>query len=228
LTKALILAGGEGVRLRPLTYSVPKPLLPIKGKPILEIIIENLSSFGINEIILATGYRSYMIEAYFLNGSRHNVKIDYLVEETQMGTAAPLKLLESDVGEQLLVMNGDVLTDLNYKELLSFHSCSGSNLTICVTSFKYKVPYGIVKYDSSHLLIGIAEKPIEKHMVNAGIYVVNSELISLIPKGKKYNMTDLIVDTKKNKKRVCVFEIKGKWVDIGLMDDYQRANKSGH
>ncbi|MCL5985033.1 MAG: sugar phosphate nucleotidyltransferase [Actinobacteria bacterium] len=224
--KALILAGGEGVRLRPLTYSVPKPLLPIKGKPILEIIIERLASFGIDDFILATGYRSYMIEAYFLNGSRYNVKITYQIEQKRMGTAAPLKFINSDTREPILVMNGDVLTDLDFKELIDFHLGSASDLTFCTARYKVKILYGVVDCANDNSFLDIVEKPVKKFMVNAGIYIVNPELISIIPESKPFNMTDLIIKAKELGKRVLVYEIRGKWIDIGLMDDYRRANKT--
>jgi NDP-sugar pyrophosphorylase family protein len=225
--KALILAGGEGVRLRPLTYSIPKPLLPIKEKPILEIIIERLASFGIKEIILATGYKSYMIEAYFIDGSRHGVKIDYIVEKKRMGTAASLKSLNGLIIDPILVLNGDVITDLDFNVLYEFHKSSGSELTVCVVRYKVKIPYGVVRYDNLNSFIGLDEKPIKKFMVNAGIYIVDPTLIRLIPEDVVFDMTDLIASAKKLNKKIAVFEITDRWIDIGLVENYNQINKYG-
>jgi NDP-sugar pyrophosphorylase family protein len=225
--KALILAGGEGVRLRPLTYSIPKPLLPIKEKPILEIIIERLASFGIKEIILATGYKSYMIEAYFVDGSRHGVKIDYIVEKKRMGTAASLKSLNGLIIDPILVLNGDVITDLDFNVLYEFHKSSGSELTVCVVRYKVKIPYGVVRYDNLNSFIGLDEKPIKKFMVNAGIYIVDPTLIRLIPEDVVFDMTDLIASAKKLNKKIAVFEITDRWIDIGLVENYNQINKYG-
>jgi NDP-sugar pyrophosphorylase family protein len=225
--KALILAGGEGVRLRPLTYSIPKPLLPIKEKPILEIIIERLASFDIKEIILATGYKSYMIEAYFIDGSRHGVKIDYIVEKKRMGTAASLKSLNGLIIDPILVLNGDVITDLDFNVLYEFHKSSGSELTVCVVRYKVKIPYGVVRYDNLNSFIGLDEKPIKKFMVNAGIYIVDPTLIRLIPEDVVFDMTDLIASAKKLNKKIAVFEITDRWIDIGLVENYNQINKYG-
>jgi NDP-sugar pyrophosphorylase family protein len=225
--KALILAGGEGVRLRPLTYSIPKPLLPIKEKPILEIIIERLASFGIKEIILATGYKSYMIEAYFIDGSRHGVKIDYIVEKKRMGTAASLKSLNGLIIDPILVLNGDVITDLDFNVLYEFHKSSGSELTVCVVRYKVKIPYGVVRYDNLNSFIGLDEKPIKKFMVNAGVYIVDPTLIRLIPEDVVFDMTDLIASAKKLNKKITVFEITDRWIDIGLVENYNQINKYG-
>ena len=225
--KALILAGGEGVRLRPLTYSIPKPLLPIKEKPILEIIIERLASFGIKEIILATGYKSYIIEAYFIDGSRHGVKIDYIVEKKRMGTAASLKSLNGLIIDPILVLNGDVITDLDFNVLYEFHKSSGSELTVCVVRYKVKIPYGVVRYDNLNSFIGLDEKPIKKFMVNAGIYIVDPTLIRLIPEDVVFDMTDLIASAKKLNKKIAVFEITDRWIDIGLVENYNQINKYG-
>ncbi|CAI6084366.1 nucleotidyltransferase family protein [Cohnella sp. JJ-181] len=219
----VIMAGGLGTRLSPLTDSTPKPLLHVGGKPLLETILENFIASGFVNFYLSVNYKSEMVESYFQDGSRWGVQIRYIRENQRMGTAGALSLLEELPTEPLLVMNGDLLTKVSFNQLLEFHQSHKALATMCVRNYEYQVPYGVVNVDKHHL-VGLVEKPKQHYFVNAGIYVLNPEVIRQIPRDIFYDMTTLFEALMADKQETCVFPLREYWLDIGRMDDYERAN----
>lgn len=218
----VIMAGGMGTRLKPLTESCPKPLLRIGGKPILEIILESFKSQGFTKFFIAVNYRSEMIEDYFGNGTLLGLEIKYLREQSMLGTAGALRLLQETPSKPMIVMNGDLLTKVNFRHLLDYHAEFNAKATICVREYDVEVPFGIVEVQDNRL-VALQEKPIQKFFVNAGIYVINPEIIDTIPSGVNYDMTTLFEQLVSRKELPAVFPIREYWLDIGQIDDYRRA-----
>ncbi len=222
--KAVILAGGEGTRLRPLTYSIPKPLLPIGRKPILEISIERLKEHGFWDIILTVEYKAELIKAYFRDGSNLGVNITYFQEGRFLGTAGPVKAVEHFLGnEPFITMNGDLLTDLDFSEMYSAHLDKAAELTMATTVYNTKLPYGVVDMLDDEI-VSIREKPELEFMVNAGIYVVSPSVLDIIPKNGYYDMPDLIQTLIDQGRKVEIYHINGEWQDLGTMESYEEAN----
>jgi dTDP-glucose pyrophosphorylase len=220
----VLMAGGLGMRLRPLTEDCPKPLLKIGDKPILEIILENFIDHGFYRFCLTVNYKSDMIKAYFGDGTKWGVEISYIDESTRMGTAGSLSLLDESIGDEpVLVMNGDLLTKVNFHQLLDYHKETKAHATMCVRDYDYQVPYGVIK-TIDHRLIAIEEKPIQRFYVNAGIYVLSPEAINMVPKQSFFDMPTLFEDIIQQKQEASVFPIREYWLDIGRMDDFNRAN----
>lgn len=218
----VLMAGGLGRRLQPLTNDCPKPLLKIGNKPILETIIKNFVGYGFRRFYISINYKAEMVKEYFKDGSRWGVEICYIHEDKPMGTAGCLGLLPEKLLEPLLVMNGDLLTNVNFQSLLEFHSESKAQATICVREYDFKVPYGVVKVDKNRL-VGIDEKPMHKFFVNAGIYVLEPEILDLIPRGSFYDMPTLYERLIKLNYETIVFPIREYWLDIGYVDDLEKA-----
>lgn len=216
------MAGGLGRRLQPLTNECPKPLLKVGGKPILEIILENFVEQGFNRFHIAVNYKAEMIESYFGNGSRWGIDLSYLREHERMGTAGALSLLPGGLTQPLIVMNGDLLTRINFRQLLSFHAEHHAQATMCVRDYDFQIPYGVVKIEK-HRLTGIEEKPVHHCFVSAGIYVLQPDVISLIPRNTFFDMPDLFAEMIRQQKETAVFPIREYWLDIGRMDDFERA-----
>lgn len=222
--KAVILAGGRGTRLGIICKVIPKPLLPVGTKPILEIIIERLRDHGFTDIILNTGYKAEFIEAYFRDGNGLNVNITYYQEDKPMGTAAPVKLVEHLLGDQpFITMNGDLLTDMDFRAMYQTHLDKSAELTVAVTSYSYKVPYGVINMQDN-VITSINEKPELKFLINAGIYVVSPSALDVIPKNTFFNMTDLIQTLIDQNRKVETYYIDGEWQDIGTIEAYEKAN----
>jgi dTDP-glucose pyrophosphorylase len=219
----VLMAGGIGSRLRPLTDDCPKPLLHLNDKPILEIILENLITYGFKNIYIAVNYKAEMIESHFGDGSKWNVRIDYLREKQAMGTAGALGLLPERPLSPLLVMNADLLTEVNFKQLLDFHSTHKAHATMCVRDYRIQVPFGVVQLDQ-YRISSIDEKPTHRFFVNAGIYVLMPEVLDKIPQGTTYDMTDLFQNLIAEDGEVIAFPIHEHWLDIGRYEDYQRAD----
>ncbi len=220
--KAVILVGGKGKRLRPYTYVFPKPLLPINGKPILEIILTKLKNQGVNEIILATNYKSTLLEIFFSDGSDLGVDITYSKEENSLGTVGPLKLIEDKLDGDFIVMNGDVLTDLDIKKLIEYHKKNSSDITVVTKNMDIPLDYGMVKTDGDKV-IGWREKPSLSSEISTGIYILNSSILKHIPQDKKYDMPDLIKKVIELNGNVLKFSYDGKWIDIGRIEDYKKV-----
>ena len=222
--KAVIMAGGLGTRLKPFTKVIPKSLLPVGEQSVLEIAIQGLKNSGFLDIYLAVNYKSRLFEAYFGDGSEWGVRIHYSTEAESLGTAGPLKLLRSELGEPFLVMNGDILTNLDFRRLRDAHFENGAILTLVTKVVNLPLHYGVVESDNE-VVTRIEEKPVIQAEVNAGIYFVNPEVIELIPEGRKYDMTMLLQDLLSRKARICRFELKDYWLDIGQLEDYDRAQE---
>jgi dTDP-glucose pyrophosphorylase len=221
---AVIMAGGMGTRLRPLTTNIPKPMLKVGGKPILETIIGNFQKHGIVNIVLTVNYMKEKIIDYFQDGSLWGVNISYVEEEKRMGTAGSLSMLKGKLDQPFFVANGDLLTTLNFSNVLSFHETNGCDMTVCVKKYNVMVPYGIVQDDEQHNITGIVEKPIYDYYINSGIYMLSPETLSFIPDDSFYDMPELIDSMIANQKTVKSFRFDGYWTDIGHIDSYTEAN----
>lgn len=218
----VIMAGGLGTRLRPMTEDTPKPLLPVGGRPILETIIEQLTGHGLTRIFLSVNYKSEMVRKHFGDGSNFGADIRYLEEEDSLGTAGPLSLID-DVGEApFLVMNGDLLTKLNFKALLAYHRELESQVTVCVRDFDMQVPFGVIE-QANNRVRSIVEKPIHKFLVNAGIYVVEPRVVGGVPKGQRLDMPDLLRQLMDTEEAVAAFPVHEYWLDVGRIEDISRA-----
>lgn len=224
--KAIILAGGKGVRLRPLTYTIPKPLLPVGEKPILEEIIERLKPFGVTEFIIAVGYRAELIETYFRDGSQLGVRIDYVRESHPLGTAGPLALVRDAFdlppSEPLFVMNGDILTDLDVGAFVAFHRAGGFDVTVATREFQLHHPYGVIKLDGDRIA-GIVEKPAVTDIVSAGIYAINPAALDLIPNDAFFDMPDLVNKLIAANRPVGAHNFEGEWLAIDNIDQLEDA-----
>ena len=215
-----LMAGGFGTRLYPLTKDTPKPLLKVGKKPILEMIIEQFITQGFHNFYISTHFKSEQIRDYFKKGESYNVSIKYVHEDVPLGTAGSLGLLPDNLPDlPIIVMNGDLLTKIDFGSLLYFHHESNTEATMCVREYDFQVPYGVVEIDN-YKIKKIVEKPIHNFFVNAGIYVLSINLVDKID-GKSYlDMTDFL-----NNRDVSTFPIHEYWLDIGRMEEYERANR---
>ena len=223
----VIMAGGQGERLQPLTNDMPKPLLKVGRKPLLETIIENFVEFGFRRYFVSVNYLADKIEAFLGSGSRWGVDIQYLRESRKMGTAGALTLLPERPERACVVMNGDVLTRVNWQHLLDFHDSHHAQATICVKEYHFQVPYGVIRTDQ-HRLAGIDEKPVHHFFVNAGIYVLEPEVLAFIPRDRPSDMTGIFDELLRRGCETVAFPIREYWMDIGRMEDYEQANRDYH
>lgn len=219
--RAMIMAGGYGKRLHPLTEDVPKPMLPVGNRPILERIIRQLSDAGIRRVNLATHYKADVIADHFGDGREFNVDIDYVNEHEPLGTAGALSLIKQSA-EPLLVMNGDIVTELDFRALADFHQDNRADMTVVVCPYETRVPYGLIETRGIDV-VGISEKPQIKGFVLAGIYLLNPRVCGFVPVGKPYDMTDLIARVIGDGGRVVSFPLREYWLDVGVREDYQQA-----
>lgn len=219
----VLMAGGLGTRLKQLTKDIPKPLLKIGDKPILETILDNFIEHGFSRFFISVNYKSELIEGHFGDGSRWGVRIDYLREDKKLGTAGALGLLPEKPDVPILVMNGDVLTKVNFQQLLDFHLEHKAAATMCVREYDFQVPYGVVKLDQ-HRIASIEEKPIQRFFVNAGIYVLEPHTLERIPYNSYYDMPSLFENLVDQQQETAVFPVREYWLDIGRIDDFERAN----
>lgn len=218
----LLMAGGLGTRLRPLTEHVPKPLLKVGNMPILETILTSFIENGFSHFYLAVNYKSEMIESYFGDGSRWDVEIEYLQEEKRLGTAGALSLLPKDLQEPIIVMNGDLLTKVDFGEFLDCHMEQSSVATMGVREYSWQVPYGVVELEGNRIS-RIEEKPVHRCYVNAGMYVLSPEAVHRVPAEEYLDMPDLFRGIVAEKKKTAVYPIRDYWMDIGQMDDFRQA-----
>jgi len=219
----VLMAGGLGTRLRPLTENIPKPMLKVGTKPILQTILESFIEYGFHNYYFSVNYKREIIKQYFGKGLDWGVNIQYLDENQRLGTAGALSLFAEKPKKPIIVMNGDILTKVNFQQLLQFHEENDSIATMCVREYQYQVPYGVVRTEGTRLC-SIEEKPIERYFVNAGIYVLNPEVLDLIPKNEYFDMPSLFDSLIKLKKKTSVFPIREYWLDIGKMPDFEKAN----
>jgi NDP-sugar pyrophosphorylase family protein len=221
--KAVILVGGLGTRLRPLTFSIPKPLLPVGERPVLQIVLEQLASFGIEDIVLATGYQAELIHAFCGDGSRFGVSIDYVHEDEPRGTAGPLALVKGRVepDEYFVMMNGDVLAKMDFGRLLEDTRERGFDLTTCYTTYTYESPFGVLSI-SDGCVESITEKPRVDYAISAGIYAVNARALDLVPDDGYFTMPELMTSLIASERPVGAFHVDGFWIGletIALFDE---------
>lgn len=219
----VLMAGGEGKRLRPLTDDCPKPMLLVGGKPLLQIILEQCIDAGFQKFYISVNYLREQIQEFFGDGSRWNIGIEYLEEEAPLGTAGALSLLLKRPNYPVLVMNGDVLTRVDFNRLLQFHTEQQSVATLCVREHATQIPYGVVRIDDMRVLL-LEEKPVLNHYVNAGVYVLNPEIFDLLSEDRSCDMPELLDHALQKKLRVTAFPIHEYWLDIGHPATFERAN----
>ncbi len=223
--KAVILAGGKGTRLRPFTSVIPKPLVPVGDRTILEILISSLRQYGITDLVLCVNHMSALIRAYFGDGARWGVNIAYSEETTVLGTVAPVKLV-ADLPDDFLVMNGDLLTDLNFEDFYRCHIRSQRLLTIATCQRLSKIDFGVIEVDRKrNIATGFREKPVHQVTVSMGVYAFSRNLLKYVPDDKPFGFDDLVFALLGAKQGINIYPFEGYWLDIGRPDDYDRANQ---
>ncbi|MDQ3445718.1 MAG: sugar phosphate nucleotidyltransferase [Pseudomonadota bacterium] len=222
--RAIILAGGKGTRLLPYTTVLPKPLMPIGDMPILEVVLRQLKAAGIDRITMAVGHLAELLRAFFNDGARFGMPIDYSVERKPMGTVGPLTLIP-DLSATFLIMNGDVLTTLNYADLIAYHRSSGAIATIATHQREVKIDFGVIAAEKSNRLTEYVEKPSYLYQVSMGIYIFEPEVLSYLQPNEYRDFPDLIKTLIADEKKVMSYPFSGYWLDIGRADDYVRATE---
>lgn len=221
--QALIMAGGVGNRLRPLTEEVPKPMLPVGDRPLLEIMIEQLRDTGIKRMCISTHHHPKKISEHFGDGQTFGVELTYLTEERPLGTAGALGLIEPPQ-ETLLVINGDIFTQVDFRAMLLYHREHDADLTVAVRQYDIKVPYGVIECEGSTVRT-LSEKPVMSFLVNAGMYLLEPTVWKFVPHQERFDMTDLIQQLLKERRSVVSFPVREYWMDIGQRSDYERAQE---
>ncbi|WP_299909968.1 nucleotidyltransferase family protein [uncultured Paracoccus sp.] len=220
----VLMAGGLGSRLAPLTDDCPKPLLQMGGKPILTHIIENLRDQGIRRFILSVNYLADMLVAHYGDGSEHDVYINYIHETTRMGTGGALSLIDPKaLSDDFMVCNGDLLNDVDVSQLLEAHRASGWQATMVVREHGYTIPYGVVQRSDEGEFLGAEEKPTLHYCINAGIYMLSRRVLEVVPQGSFYDLPTLFTDLPQHGMRGGTYTHNGRWIDIGNMTDFERA-----
>ncbi|MCW1296174.1 MAG: sugar phosphate nucleotidyltransferase [Candidatus Parvarchaeota archaeon] len=227
LRKAFILAGGKGTKLKPITYEIPKPMMPVKGRPILEYTIDLLREQEVRDIIISVGYLGDKIKNYFGNGEKFGVKIIYVEEETQLGTAGPLKLAKPLLDETFLMINGDNLFKMNVNEMFRFHKENKALATIALTTMEDVTGFGVVRLEGNKI-VEFVEKPpryrVTSHLINAGVYIIEPEVINLVPSG--YSLIEKDVFPKIAKEgRLFGYVFSGRWYSTDTLERYEKALK---
>jgi dTDP-glucose pyrophosphorylase len=218
----VLMAGGLGKRLSPLTNDCPKPLLHVGGRPILETILLNFVEYGFRRFFISVHYKAEMVKHYFGDGTKWGIQIEYLHETKQLGTAGALGLLPLRPEEPIVVMNGDLLTKVNLNHLMDFHGDNGAKATMCVREYDFQVPYGVLKLDG-HRIVDIEEKPVQRFFVNAGIYVIEPDALKIIPKEAYLDMPTFFRQIASKGESTAAFPIREYWLDIGQRADFDRA-----
>lgn len=221
--QAVIMAGGLGSRLRPLTNETPKPMLQVGGRPLMEYLVQQVRDYGISKVNITTHYQPDKIRQHFGDGAAFGLDVSYVPEQEPLGTAGALRLLK-ERHETLLVINGDILTNINFRAMLEHHHDQQAGLTIGVTPHDVQIPFGVVDTDGDRVS-GIAEKPVYRHLVNAGIYVVSPEVVDLIPERSRIDMTEVIEMLLARGVRIVPFVIMEYWRDVGRMEDFETAEQ---
>jgi dTDP-glucose pyrophosphorylase len=219
----VIMAGGLGTRLGELTKNTPKPMLHVGKKPILEIIIEKFIEFGFYEFYISVNYKKEIIKDYFQDGQKWGINISYLEEDKRLGTGGALSLIKEATNEAIIVTNGDVLTNIDFDELLSFHESKKSQATMCVREYEHIIPYGVVETDVDKI-IGLSEKPRMKFSINTGVYILSPTSLNKIPENEFYDLPSLFSELIENNIHTYYFKTAEYWIDIGHKDEYLRAN----
>ena len=219
---AVIMAGGEGTRLRPLTDNIPKPMVDIGGVPLLERQLLRLAKAGVRRVYLSVNYLGHVIEAHFGNGAGLGIEIQYLREDRKLGTAGALSLLPERPSRPIVVMNGDVLTTSDFGSLSAFHAAHGAEVTVAAVDYRISIPFGVIHTQGAYAT-ALAEKPSQRFLCNAGIYAVSPPALARVPAQQLFNMTDLIEACLAHGRRVAVFPVHEYWSDIGTPADLERA-----
>jgi NDP-sugar pyrophosphorylase family protein len=220
--KAVVLAGGKGTRLWPYTRVIPKPLMPIGDMPILEVLLHQVKRAGVDEVILTVGHMAELLRAFFQNGERLGTVIQYSYEQVPLGTAGPLKQI-TGLDKTFLVLNGDVLTTLDFSDLLRFHNESQALVTIAMHARKVKIDLGVLQLDDNHRVTGYIEKPTYDLNVSMGVYVFEPAALDYIPNDQYFDFPDLILNLIEKKQKVVGYSFNGYWQDLGRSDDYEQA-----
>jgi len=224
--QAVILAGGKGVRLRPYTTTLPKPLMPIGDKhAILEIVLDQLAGCGFTSVTLAINHLGPLIKAFVGDGSRWQLTVDYIEEDRPLSTVGPLFALKDQLPDEFLVMNGDVLTDLDYADLLNQHSLSGTGLTVAIAERTHRVEFGVLDVEASHI-VGFREKPDLRYQVSMGVYGMSRLTLAPYPPGRPFGFDQLVLDLLARGENPATYPFAGFWLDIGRPEDYDEANRS--
>lgn len=220
--RAIVLAGGKGTRLRPFTFVLPKPLVPVGEMPILEILVRQLVRDGFKRITMAVNHQADIIRAFFGDGSRWHIDIDYVLETEPLGTMGPLGLVP-DLPGNFLVMNGDVLTDMNFDAFLREHVRERNTFTVAACQREQKTDFGILEIGQNGRLSGFREKPVHRYYVSMGVYAVNRKILSDIPAGRPFGFDELMLRLIRQGRPAGVRKFTGYWLDIGRPEDYERA-----
>jgi NDP-sugar pyrophosphorylase family protein len=220
--QAVLMCGGLGTRLRPWSYVIPKPMFPIGERPILELLLERLRRSGITRIVLALGYKAEYIESFFKDGARLGVRLETVHEDVPLGTAGALNLLRDRLREPFLMMNGDLVTRLDFRRMLAFHAEQGAWITVGTRAYTVQVPYGVVD-DEDGRVTGLREKPAYPVNINAGIYVISPAALALLPPAGRFDATQLIQAAVDAGRPVHRYPITEYWMDIGRFEDYDQA-----
>ena len=223
--RAIILAGGEGRRLEPYTVSFPKPLVPVGDMPILEIVIRQLKAAGFTRVTMAVGHLAELLMAYFGDGAKWGIQIDYSREETPLGTLGPLALID-DLPESFLVLNGDVLTTLKFDWLYNYHLRSKADMTIACHRCNTKIDLGVIEFDGQLHVTGYREKPVLPYDASMGVYVFNRSIVQMINRGEYVDFPTIVNSLVERRQPVKVFLSDDQWLDIGRPEDYVRATKT--
>lgn len=221
--KAVVLAGGKGRRLAPYTRIIPKPLMPIGDKPILEILLRQMKRAGIKDVTLTVGYLADLMKLFFQDGSRLGMKISYSYETKPLGTSGPIANVDG-LKDTFLVTNGDVLTTLDFADLICYHREQGAIATIASHKRKIDINLGVIEVDKENRIIGYKEKPSIDYLVSMGLYVFEPRVLQYIPKGEYLDLPDLVLRLIAAGEKVCGYVYKGYWEDLGRPDDYERAS----
>lgn len=219
----VIMVGGLGSRLGELTKDLPKPMLEVGGKPLLERLVESFTDYGFRRFVFCVNYKSAVIESYFGDGSKWGIQVEYTKETKRMGTAGALGLIDFPIDEPFVVTNGDVLASINYEELLNYHVDSGSVATMCVKDRRIEIPYACVEVNENNEIIDLVEKPTKNLKINGGIYVLNPETLKVIDRDTFLDMPDLFIRLIGKGAKVSAFSHDEYWIDIGRPGDYRRS-----
>ncbi len=218
----VIMAGGLGTRLGELTKDTPKPMLKVGAKPMIEHIIDMFVSHGFTKFMLSVNYKAEVIKEYFQDGSKFGIEVKYLEEKKRLGTGGALSLIDIELDEPFFVTNGDVLSSLDYEKLLDYHKEQQSTATMCIRKDSYQIPYGVIEVDDENNIVAMKEKPIEEFFINTGIYVLNTEVLSYVPKDEFFDLPSLFNVLQNKNKITKSFEITDYWIDMGKPKDYEK------
>jgi dTDP-glucose pyrophosphorylase len=222
---AVLMAGGEGKRLRPLTDNTPKPLLRVGDKPIIEYNIDRLAGVGIKQFTLSINYLGEQLQEYFQDGSSKGIQVDYVREDKPLGTIGSILLVDDFEHDDIIVMNSDLLTNIDFADFYKSYKTSGADMAVAATSYHVDVPYAVLEVNDTHKIKSLKEKPRYTYYSNAGIYIINKKLLSMIPPGQFFDITDLIEKVIEMDYNIITYPITGYWLDIGKHDDFKKAQE---